>query len=344
MKFYGEILIFSMLLLTNGRILFLKRAKKDAIVMLAPLALLLSVLQIIAWGVDFFTICAFVISVLVVLSNFHALFRYSQRLYIDHYSVLMKVWAAFTIVLAFVALSGLIVFSRVNLNTKKTNVVETKYRLDGSFKSGFYKTSLFSIPNAQITEFSENPTQTHKKVVVVIPDKRCDTENLKPYLFMLARAGFTVYSGDFYTNDCKWLDSVWNSKYFRRFSLLIEDFANHNRFVSHKEMYTYNSMLECKAMYDFVREKHGEDCKMFLISDMMSKNAVEDFCKLNPDAIFGSLDLSSISEYRTAGYGCVEQTDPLLARILGFKKDKEFLAAKKMVLETSKQIKNSIGN
>ena len=182
MKFYGEILIFSMLLLTNGRILFLKRAKKDAIVMLAPLALLLSILQIIAWGVDFFTICALIISVLVVLSNFHALFRYSQRLYIDHYSVLMKVWAAFTIVLAFVALSGLIIFSRVNLNTKKTNVVETKYRLDGSFKSGFYKTSLFSIPNAQITEFSENPTQTHKKVVVVIPDKRCDTENLKPYL------------------------------------------------------------------------------------------------------------------------------------------------------------------
>jgi hypothetical protein len=89
--------------------------------------------------------------VLVVLSNFHALFRYSQRLYIDHYSVLMKVWAAFTIVLAFVALSGLIVFSRVNLNTKKTNVVETKYRLDGSFKSGFYKTSLFSIPDVQIT-------------------------------------------------------------------------------------------------------------------------------------------------------------------------------------------------
>ena len=344
MKFYGEILIFSMLLLTNGRILFLKRAKKDAIVMLAPLALLLSVLQIIAWGVDFFTICAFIISVLVVLSNFHALFRYSQRLYIDHYSVLMKVWAAFTIVLAFVALSGLIVFSRVNLNTKKTNVVETKYRLDGSFKSGFYKTSLFSIPDVQITEFTKTPNQNHKKVVVVIPDKRCDTEYLKPYLFMLARAGFTVYSGDFYTNDCKWLDSVWNSKYFRRFSLLIEDFANHNRFVSHKEMYTYNSMLECKAMYDFVREKNGEDCKMFLISDMMSKNAVEDFCKLNPDAIFGSLDLSSISEYRTAGYGCIEQTDPLLARFLSHKKDKEFSAPKKMVLETSKQIKSAMGN
>ena len=63
MKFYGEILIFSMLLLTNGRILFLKRAKKDAIVMLAPLALLLSILQIIAWGVDFFTICALIIIV-----------------------------------------------------------------------------------------------------------------------------------------------------------------------------------------------------------------------------------------------------------------------------------------
>ena len=74
------------------------------------------------------------------------------------------------------------------------------------------------------------------------------------------------------------------------------------------------------------------------------KNAVEDFCKLNPDAIFGSLDLSSISEYRTAGYGCIEQTDPLLARFLSHKKDKEFSAPKKMVLETSKQIKSAMGN
>jgi hypothetical protein len=223
---------------------------------------LLSVLQIIAWGVDFFTICALIISVLVVLSNFHALFRYSQRLYIDHYSVLMKVWAAFTIVLAFVALSGLIVFSRVNLNTKKTNVVETKYRLDGSFKSGFYKTSLFSIPNAQITEFSENPTQTHKKVVVVIPDKRCDTENLKPYLFMLARAGFTVYSGDFYTNDCKWLDSVWNSKYFRRFARRNSSFAS---YANNKQITELGNNLSCNGRYSALNfeNRHTVEFRIF---------------------------------------------------------------------------------
>ena len=98
MKFYGELLVIILLLFANGRIIFLKNAKKDALVMLSPLAFILSIIQMLNWGLDVVIGLTLVLSVLVLLSNFHALFRYSERLYIDHYSILMKIWASITII------------------------------------------------------------------------------------------------------------------------------------------------------------------------------------------------------------------------------------------------------
>ena len=76
MKFYGELLIIVILLLANGRILFLKNAKKDSLVILSPLGVLLSIIQIFNWGLDAVTFLTLFLSILVLLSNFHALFRY----------------------------------------------------------------------------------------------------------------------------------------------------------------------------------------------------------------------------------------------------------------------------
>ena len=42
----------------------------------------------------------------------------------------------------------------------------------------------------------------------------------------------------------------------------------------------------------------------------MGKTALSDFEKSNSEKIIGSFCLDSVSEYKTAGYGCVEQTDP----------------------------------
>ena len=43
----------------------------------------------------------------------------------------------------------------------------------------------------------------------------------------------------------------------------------------------------------------------------------DDFMKKNPEQIAGVLKLSSINTYKSAGYGCIEQTDPLLALSMG---------------------------
>ena len=100
MKFYGELFTFILLFITNFRVFFVKQVKKDPLVSLAPISFFVSILQIVAWGFDLFTALAFIISFLVLISNFHAIFRYSENLYIDHYSPLMKFWAIFTTLLS----------------------------------------------------------------------------------------------------------------------------------------------------------------------------------------------------------------------------------------------------
>jgi hypothetical protein len=118
-------------LLANGRILFIKNAKKDSLVMLSPFAFLLSIIQLFNWGVDIITLLTFILSIIVLLSNFHALFRYSERLYIDHYSLLMKVWSAITNILSLALLAGTIYFRPVEYSSKKLGITENLMRYEG---------------------------------------------------------------------------------------------------------------------------------------------------------------------------------------------------------------------
>ena len=104
MKFYGELLIFVLLFITNFRVFFTRKPRRDPLTVVAPFTFLLSILQIIAWGVELLTVLGVVIAFLVLISNFHALFRYSEQLFIDRYSPLMKFWAVLTTFLSTVAI------------------------------------------------------------------------------------------------------------------------------------------------------------------------------------------------------------------------------------------------
>ena len=50
--------------------------------------------------------------------------------------------------------------------------------------------------------------------------------------------------------------------------------------------------------------------------------------------IAGVLKLTNIEEYKTSGYGCIEQTDPLLAMALGFGRDKTLKTPKLLAAKT----------
>ena len=340
MKFYGELLIIVILLLANGRILFLKNAKKDSLVILSPLGVLLSIIQIFNWGVDAVTFLTLFLSILVLLSNFHALFRYSERLYIDHYSILMKVWASITIIFALVLMAGTIFFVPVEYSNKELGVQERFLRYEGSFRSGFEEASIIHSANIFVTEckpVGKEDSKT-KDVVLLIPDKRADTYYYRPYIQYLAREGFTVLSADFFCKDCRWRHSVGDLKICRRTAMLIDWFLNNERFWRQKEFYTYNCLQEINELGKFVGELYGPDTRLFIVTDVMATDAAMDYQEKNPERVMAVYDLQSIPQYKTAGLGIISQTDILTAMILGQERDKNGDITKQMVMETKKKI------
>lgn len=340
MKFYGELLIIVILLLANGRILFLKNAKKDSLVILSPLGVLLSIIQIFNWGLDAVTFLTLFLSILVLLSNFHALFRYSERLYIDHYSILMKVWASITIIFALVLMAGTIFFVPVEYSNKELGVQERLLRYEGSFRSGFEEASIIHSANIFVTEckpVGKEDSKT-KDVVLLIPDKRADTYYYRPYIQYLAREGFTVLSADFFCKDCRWRHSVWDLKICRRTAMLIDWFLNNERFWRQKEFYTYNCLQEISELGKFVGELYGPDTRLFIVTDVMATDAAMDYQEKNPERVMAVYDLQSIPQYKTAGLGIISQTDILTAMILGQERDKNGDITKQMVMETKKKI------
>lgn len=337
MKLAGDILILIMMILSNGRVLVIRKPHLDPLVMLAPLSFLLASLSLFAFSVDIFSIAIFIISILVLLSNFHALFRYGSRLVVDRYSVLMKTWAFITTILATGTLITLIIFSPVTVMDRTCNVQETQHLYSGSFASGFTPTERFSTANVFFTEFSlkenanseetEISKDTSKDILLFLSDKRGDTVSYKPYLHKLTEKGYTVCSLDFYAKDMKWIHSIEDSRMMRKFGLIVRCLLNPKKYESQKEFYTFNYSKELNSCLKLVLDYYGKDSRIILITDGMAYTAGKDTASMHSDIIKKVFDISTVSEYKTSGYGFIEQTDPLLAFIQGYKKDTNQTAA-----------------
>ena len=333
MKFYGELLVFVLLFITNLRVFFVQHVRRDQLVVLAPFTFIVAIFQILAWGIDAFTTLGLLIALFVLLSNFHAIFRYIEQLYVDHYSALMKVWAVFTIMISAVALAATIYFAPVESSSRsrKFSVKQTYYK--GSFRSGFDEAGPFNSKSLTVWEF-ESEEKKHNFVVLLSPDKRGDTVNYVPYLEQLALRGVTAYSADFFADDGQWLHSYGDKKTLRRLVMVIQSVLNCQRFEAQREYYSYNVSQEYEVLIPLLRERLGADTKILLVTDFMADIAAEDFAKKAPEAVAGVFKLSDIEEYKTSGYGCIEQTDPLLAMVLGLRRDKSLSMPNLMASKT----------
>lgn len=345
MKFHGEILIYLLLLLVNSRVYFPKNGKRDPIVAVAPFAFILSILQMISWGFGVFTGIAVVLSFLVMIVNFHAMFRYKDRVYVDSYSPLMIITATFTNLLTIATIVFAVIFApAIEPYHKESKVTETTWNYTGSLRNGFVQSGHWDKVNATFYEYSLFPELTNRSYAVLfMPDRRGDVISYKPFLKSLAEAGCTTYTADFYTSDCKYLHNAMDHKLFRRFFMIYESFTQSQKFTSQREFYTYNMSLEGEELIKSAKEKYGPQCKFFIITDLMGETAVSDLQKKYPDLITGTFSLSSVPEYKTAGYGCVSQTDPIVSFSLGVEKNKDMDAVYSMARQSSVAAKQSWG-
>lgn len=345
MKFYGEILIYVLLLYVNARVYFPKNGRRDALVAISPFTVVLSFLLLLSWGFDIYTGIAVALSILVMIVNFHAMFRYTDRVYVDNYSPLMKVSASITNILCIVALTGTIIYAPVfDFIKKPSDVTQTQWNYTGSMRNGFVQAGNTDRVNAKFYEYTLFPdVKDPSYVVLFLPDRRADVIAYVPYLEMLADNGCPVYTADFNTADCKYLHNAMDNKLFRRFFMICDSFINQQKFVSQREFYTYNISLEGEALLNSARERYGKYTRFFIVTDVMGETAAADLRLKYPELITGVYNMTSVPEYITAGYGCVDQTDPLLAKYLGAEKDKDMMVARLMARKTAVAAKQSWG-
>lgn len=356
----GELLILFLLILNCSRMFFLKYGKVDSLTILAPICVILSVLQILAWNANFFSIILLIISVFAFFVNFRALLRFLSRLYVDHYSAAFKTGAMIVLILSVCEVAAIIYFFPANFNLSRRNVKKETIRLSGSFSGGFEKSGFFAISDGTVFKYelknqtsgkenqtaktenlvsetenqipktessvSETENQTSgkenpaKNPIIIIPDKRADSESYEPLAILLAEKGFTVYSADFYSNDLRWFHNAADSKYLRRMFMRFDYRKNPVQFNAKKEFFSYNSGKEIEAIVKFAEnENPGE--KVFVISDWMSENALEDFAKQNKERVSGTMKLSEQAEYKTKGFGFVHFTEPFIEYIFAPQKN-----------------------
>ena len=341
--FFGEVLILVLLIINSSRMFFLKYGKIDALTVLAPVSVVLSILQIVAWNIDVFSILILAVSLFAFFVNFRALLRFASGLYVDHYSAAFKIGAFFELLSSAAILAFLIYFCPAIIRPSDYAVTETKIRLSGSFSGGFHTAAFFEHADGIMTVVRPDETENVRKTaVILVPDKRADTYQYLPLLYMIAQNGYTVYSADFFARDMKWFHSAADIRMFRRFSFICAYLKNTFRFESEKEFYAFNTSREISAAVDFIRGTEPPETSVFLIGDWMAETALSDFAKLHADSVAGILNLCDFEEYKTPGFGFVRQREPLTAYCIASEKNTDageiqLLAEKIMAVLPSEQ-------
>lgn len=339
----GEWLILSLLFLNCSRIFFIKYGKVDVLTVLAPVCVILSVLQIVAWGVYLYSAVILFISIFCFFTNFRAFLRFKAGLLVDHYSAAFKIGEVMVLLLTLGVGALLVYFRPGNTRPSDYSAEIKKIRLSGDFTGGFSESLPFQLAQGEVIVVQPADERNFNgQSIIVMADKSATAAEYMPLMLNFAGKGFKVFSGEFYARDMKWCHSGADFKFFRRSMLFHDRLFDLKQFEMQKQFFTFNIEKEFGAMLKLVKDETLRDDGTFepvyLVGDWMSGIALPEFKGDNADSVSGYALLTDFEEYQTPGFGFIQSTDPLLAYKMGLEKDLNFTAARTIAEKIEKQI------
>lgn len=339
----GEWLILSLLFLNCIRIFFIKYGKVDVLTVLAPVCVILSVLQIVAWGIYLYSAVILFISIFCFFTNFRAFLRFKAGLLVDHYSAAFKIGEVMVLLLTLGVGALLVYFRPGNTRPSDYSAEIKKIRLSGDFTGGFSESLPFQLAQGEVILVQPADERNFNgQSIIVMADKSATAAEYMPLMLNFAGKGFKVFSGEFYARDMKWCHSGADFKFFRRSMLFHDRLFDLKQFEMQKQFFTFNIEKEFGAMLKLVKDETLRDDGTFepvyLIGDWMSGIALPEFKADNADSVSGYALLTDFEEYQTPGFGFIQSTDPLLAYKMGLEKDLNFTAARTIAEKIEKQI------
>lgn len=323
---YSELLLLFFLLISCLRAFFSRSARQDPVACIPLITLLLSILNIFAWGLFTQEIIVFILALSVFIWNFRALLRLNAKLIVDSYSGLFIIASTFNTILILIAAVFIVYFRPVKLDLEKYDVTKTVKAYTGSFSTGFSDNILpFERKTAFVTSYESKKTQDkNKKIILFIPSEASKTQLYDPFFMKLARDGFTVYSADFYCPDAKWFASYKDHKSLRMHFMRFRKLFNQDLYKKATENKTEIVSKQFEALIEIVKPLQNDF--VFLVGDEGIHKALFNTQK-NATNVCGSFDLADIKSYTTKGYGPLEQTDPFFAFMLSLKRDSSLYMA-----------------
>ena len=339
----GEWLILSLLFLNCIRIFFIKYGKVDVLTVLAPVCVILSVLQIVAWGIYLYSAVILFISIFCFFTNFRAFLRFKAGLLVDHYSAAFKIGEVMVLLLTLGVGALLVYFRPGNTRPSDYSAEIKKIRLSGDFTGGFSESLPFQLAQGEVILVQPADERNFNgQSIIVMADKSATAAEYMPLMLNFAGKGFKVFSGEFYARDMKWCHSGADFKFFRRSMLFHDRLFDLKQFEMQKQFFTFNIEKEFGAMLKLVKDETLRDDGTFepvyLVGDWMSEIAMPEFKADNADSVSGYALLTDFEEYQTPGFGFIQSTDPLLAYKMGLEKDLNFTAARTIAEKIEKQI------
>ncbi|MBO4405035.1 MAG: hypothetical protein J5780_06900 [Treponema sp.] len=319
-----QLLILFLLFLSCSRFVFMRREKEDSLAVLPLAVFIIAAVNVFAFGLNIQNIYILVLSFIVFIINVRALLRLAASLVIDRYGWAFIISSIICLGFAVYGIIEVLDKMPVKVSSSRYEVSLTEENYTGSLVSGFKKTDK---PFEKVTlrlhkaEPLMKKSGQKKKAVFVTP-VTADFSVYEAFICMLAREGYTVYCGEFSSDENNFTGSLTGTSFLRKFYFRSLKLSSPDEYK--KIMLSKKNVLT-------------EDYKVLLkIADADASDSVTAVLDVFDDDTDYSAELSglpsvdhvfamkSVPEYKTPGWGPVENTEPVFARKLGVEKDTGF--------------------
>ena len=360
--FLAQMLVLILILACCARIFFIKDARVDSFAAFSPIALAISLFIFFCFDFTPLNLFVFALALIVFFTNFRSVLRLASSLVVDNYSAVFVIFTIIELILTLLLAALIILHRPVRYSEKDFSVIKEYHELTGTTESlrvrdSFWKGEPFSgillvykpVIHDEITAeiYRDHP------VILFSASIRANVQNYEPYLMLLAQKGYTVVAGDFYTKDMPMLSdysekpflrACLESRFFRRFFALQLERFDSERFLELLKKEQSYATKKYSALTKITLELFGDETHVFYVVDGVdfdSIYAVVDEFNTEPYAnAKGFFSMNRVDEYKTSGYGFIEQTDVLLARRQGIEREDKFFIARLVANRTIKAIES----
>lgn len=329
------------------RFFFFRTSKRDTLAILPSFALVSSILVFFAYGISIFQVAILFISLLVFIFNFRSLLRLFNGVYIDRYSILFILSSVINFILTVLVAVAVIYFHPIKAKDKNLNVQKTQLRYSGSPSKGYkvnaspfekITVNLWKIESTEHAEYKK--LHDNERIIIFLPSKCADLETYEAFFNKLAYDGFTVYAGEIFSDEIEWFSYLKDSRVFRKSTFLsqrLKDSAQADYFSSYKKS---NFIKEFESLLKITAP--SENNFVCIAGENLPKDVLSQVQADFPDLVDCYFDLSSVEDFKTPGFGPVENYSPLLCEVLQQTLDKSFYTSVHLatVLEKTVYFKN----